>query len=119
MGESLLQLWQTARGWLTQFLASLSPQQKSFLFRGGPVLVVGLFVGWYLLQRIAYRLENDSTDGVTHAWDITAGLQYLVGDLATELTIEYDRLDLPEAKEDDFGLYLRVRREFPSVFGLH
>lgn len=38
-----------------QFLASLSPQQKTFLFRGLPVLLVGVGVGAYLLNRAYYR----------------------------------------------------------------
>ena len=42
-----------------------------------------------------------------------AGLVF--GDLSGELTFEYDRLNLPDSEEDDFGLFLRVRREFPDV----
>jgi hypothetical protein len=40
-----------------------------------------------------------------------------VGDLASELTFEYDRLDLPGSCEDDFGVYFHVRRELPDVLG--
>ncbi len=69
-----------------------------------------------VIQRLAYRLENDSTAGRTHGWDATAGVEYVVGDLRSELTFEYNRLDLPESEEDDFGLYIRVRRELPNVF---
>ena len=74
---------------------------------------------WSTLHRIAYRLENDSSDGRTHAWDVAAGVEYVFGDLSGELTFEYDRLDLPDSEEDDFGLYLRVRREFRDVLARH
>jgi len=68
------------------------------------------------IRRIAYRLENDSTAGRTNSWDVTAGFEYVVGDLRSELTFEYNRLDLPDSEEDDFGVYLRVRRELYDVF---
>ncbi|MGB2984626.1 MAG: hypothetical protein WBE26_01975 [Phycisphaerae bacterium] len=67
--------------------------------------------------RVAYRLEEDSIDGTTHAWDVTAGLEYAMGDLSGELTFEYDRLDLPHSEEDNYGVYLRLRRELPDVLG--
>jgi len=66
---------------------------------------------------VAYRLEDDSIAGDTHGWDVTAGLEYVVGDLTGELTFEYDRLDLPDSEEDDYGVYFRVRRELPDVLG--
>lgn len=68
------------------------------------------------IQRVAYRLENDSTAGRTNGWDVTAGVEYVVGDLHSELTFEYNRLDLPRSEEDDFGLYFRVRRELRNAF---
>jgi hypothetical protein len=67
------------------------------------------------VQRVAYRLEEDSVDGSTHGWDVAAGVEYVMGDLSGELTFEYDRLDLPRSEEDDYGVYLRVRRELPDV----
>jgi len=67
------------------------------------------------IQRLAYRLENDSTAGRTNAWDATTGVEYVAGDLHGEVTFEYNRLDLPESQEDDFGLYFRIRRELPNV----
>lgn len=70
---------------------------------------------WSTVERIAYRLEADSRDGDTHAWDVIAGLQYARGDLSGELTFEYDRLDLPGSQEDNLSVYLRIRRELPNV----
>lgn len=67
------------------------------------------------IERAAYRFERDSAAGDTHGWDVTAGLEYVVGDLSGELTFEYDRLELPDSEEDDFGVYFRVRREIPNV----
>lgn len=55
MLERLLQGVRWGREWLTQFLSSLSPQQKVLLFRGVPVLLVALAVGGYFLQRTRYR----------------------------------------------------------------
>ena len=78
---------------------------------------------WRLTQhaaaigRLAYRFEDDSVAGDTHAWDVTAGLEYVMGDLSSELTIEYDRLNLPGSSEEDIGLYVRIRRELPDVLG--
>ncbi len=69
------------------------------------------------VERVAYRLEDDSVDGTTHDWDVVAGLEYMMGDFFGELTFEYDRLDLPDSEEDSFGVYLRVRRELPNVLG--
>jgi hypothetical protein len=67
------------------------------------------------IERVAYRLEDDSIDGTTHSWDVTAGLEYAMGDLSGELTFEYDRLDLPHSVEDDYGVYVTLRRELPDV----
>jgi hypothetical protein len=69
------------------------------------------------VQRLAYRLEEDSVDGSTHDWDVVAGLEYVMGDFSGELTFEYDRLDLPHSEEDNFGVYLRLRRDLPNVLG--
>ncbi len=78
---------------------------------------------WYLNEslsatnRLAFRWEDDSVDGDTNAVDLSAGLSYALGDLLVDLTVEYDLLDLPESKEDGFGVWLTVRREFPNLFG--
>ncbi|MFH1109102.1 MAG: hypothetical protein V1790_07905 [Planctomycetota bacterium] len=70
---------------------------------------------WSTIQRLAYRYEDDSRDGVTHGWDVTAGFEYVVGDLSGELTFDYDRLALPDSEENDYGVFVRVRREVPNV----
>ncbi|MEE9295214.1 MAG: hypothetical protein V3W34_09685 [Phycisphaerae bacterium] len=67
------------------------------------------------IERLAYRYERDSSRGITQGWDVAAGLDFVMGDLSGELTLEYDRLDLPESQEDNFGVYFRVRREFANV----
>jgi hypothetical protein len=67
------------------------------------------------IGRVAYRLEDDSIDGTTHNWDVTAGLEYVVGDLTCEWTVEYDRLGLPNSDEDNIGMFFRLRRDFPNV----
>ncbi len=67
------------------------------------------------IERAAFRWEDDSVAGMTKAWDVTAGLEFVVGDLLGELTVEYDRLSLPKSEEDNFGVYVRVRREFTNV----
>ncbi|MBI3832975.1 MAG: hypothetical protein HY287_01460 [Planctomycetes bacterium] len=70
---------------------------------------------WSALQRVAYRYENDTVAGVQHAWDVSAGLEYTVGDLFGELTLDYDRLSLPASEETGYGVFLRVRREINNV----
>jgi len=66
-------------------------------------------------QRLTYRWQDDSVRGTTNAWDVTAGLDYALGDVTAELVVEYDRLDVPGSEEDDLGVYLRIRREFQNV----
>ncbi|MBU0718624.1 MAG: hypothetical protein KJ749_10285, partial [Planctomycetes bacterium] len=72
---------------------------------------------WSTIERLAYRFEDDSVGGDTNGWDATAGLEYKVGDISGELTLEYDRLELPESDEEDFGVYFRVRKDIPNVLG--
>lgn len=67
------------------------------------------------LARLGYRFEDDSVDGFTHGWDVNAGLEYVSGELSTELTFEYDRLSLPRSDDESFGVFVRVRRGFPDV----
>jgi hypothetical protein len=67
------------------------------------------------INRLSYRREHDSADGRTIGWDVVSGLEYAAGDLSAELTFEYDRLDLPRSDQSDFGVFLRVRREFGDV----
>ncbi len=67
------------------------------------------------VERVTYRLEEDSVAGTTQGWDVTIGFQYEIGDLTTELTLEYDRLDLPYSDDEDFGVYFRLRRELGSL----
>ncbi len=70
---------------------------------------------WSTVERAAFRFEDDSVDGITRAWDLSAGVEYAVGDLSGEITLEYDRLQLPHSEEDNFGVYFRVRRELSHV----
>ena len=60
---------------------------------------------------VRYRIDGD-----TNALDLATGLRYALGDLSVDLTVEYDLLDLPRSKEDGFGVWLTVRRDFPSLF---
>ncbi len=65
--------------------------------------------------RLSYRLEEDSRDGTTQGWDATVGLEYAIGALTSSLTFEYDRLDLPRSEDEEFGVFIRVRRDFSNV----
>ncbi|MCH7883718.1 MAG: hypothetical protein IIC01_00585 [Planctomycetes bacterium] len=67
------------------------------------------------VERLGYRHEEDSIDGATQGWDVTVGFQYAVGDLWGELTLEYDRLDLPRSDDENFGVYFRLRRDINHV----
>lgn len=99
-----------------------------FLFRGSfdrrnvNILDVEVDHRWHLgenlstVERLTFRWEDDSADGITRAWDATAGIDYRIGDLTVEATVEYDRLDLPDSTEDDVGIYIRIRRDIPNVF---
>jgi len=67
------------------------------------------------VQRLSYRIEEDSLSGTTQGWDVSAGVEYAWGDLFAEITLEYDRLDLPYSDDEDFGVYFRLRREFGNI----
>jgi hypothetical protein len=107
-----------------------SARVSRFFFEGGiddrdvTVIDVELDHRWQLtealstMQRLAYRYQNDSVDGLTHDWDARIGFEYLVGDLTSELTLEYDRLDLSGSEEEDYGVYFRIRREIRDVLAL-
>lgn len=69
------------------------------------------------VERIAYRIEEDSIAGTTQGWDVAVGFEYVIGDLRAELTLEYDRLDLASTDDEDFGVYVRLRRDFTNVLG--
>ena len=73
---------------------------------------------WSTVERLGFRWEDDDLDGYKRGWDASAGLQYEMGELSAELTVEYDRLSLPESIESDFGAYLRVRRDLPGLLGV-
>ncbi len=68
-----------------------------------------------IVERLSYRYERDSSRGITQAWDVSAGIDFEIGQLSGELVLEYDRLGLPESEEDDYGVFFRVRREFPDA----
>lgn len=65
--------------------------------------------------RVAYRYQQDSTAGDTRGWDVSAGMEYVSGNLSGELTVEYDQLNLPDSDQEDVGVYLRIRRDIPNV----
>ncbi|MCH7702657.1 MAG: hypothetical protein IID37_13315, partial [Planctomycetes bacterium] len=63
----------------------------------------------------AYRFETDSVDGHTSGVDVEAGVEYQIGDLTVDLSAEYDLLNIEEDRQDGFGIWLRVRREFGNL----
>jgi hypothetical protein len=65
----------------------------------------------------AYRYEDDSVFGVTHGVDLSAGLNWRIGLFTVRLEVEYDLLDLPHSSDGNFGVWLKLRREFPLVAG--
>jgi len=71
--------------------------------------VVAASGGDYQMGLVSFK-DNVQTDV-----DLAAGLSYALGDLYVELSVEYDLLDLPNSKEDGFGVWLTVRREFPNL----
>ena len=70
-------------------------------------------------ERFNYRWQDDSVRGNTNGWDVTAGFDYVIGELTAQFVVEYDRLDLPGSVEDDVGVYLRLRRDFQDVLARH
>ncbi len=104
-----------------------SSRLSRFWFEGGiddrnvNMLDVELDHRWRLgeslstFERLLYRWEDDSVDGMTHGWDASAGFEYVVGMFTAQLSIDYDRLDLPGSTEDDVGVWLRLRRDIPNL----
>ena len=68
-------------------------------------------------NRVCYdpALVEAAAEAVREA---VAGVDYVIGDLSAQLTFEYDRLNLPQSEEDDFGVYLRIRRDIPNVLAI-
>lgn len=66
-------------------------------------------------ERVSFRWEDDSVDGITKAWDATAALEYALGRFTAQVSVEYDRLDLPDATESDLAVWFRIRRDIPNV----
>ncbi len=66
-------------------------------------------------ERLTFRWEDDSVDGMTRGWDASAGMEYTVGDFSAEVSVEYDRLDLPYSTENDVSVWFRLRRDIPNV----
>ncbi len=125
-GFHLDALWHVMQG--EDHTVDASSRFSRLLFNGGlndrTVTLIDLEVDhrWRLreslstIERMTYRYERDSSRGITQGWDVTAGLEYAMGDLTSELTFEYDRLGLPQSVEDDFGVYFRMRRDIGRVF---
>ncbi len=67
------------------------------------------------VERLGYRYEDDSIEGITHGWDASVGVEYVWGQFTSELTMDYDRLDLPGSEEEEFGVYFRIRRDFGDL----
>ncbi len=121
-GDGLVHIFQG-----TDHTLDASARLSRFFFEGGidgrnvTILDVDVDHRWRLAERVStferlgYRWEDDSVDGRTKGWDASAGLEYVLGDLTAELSINYDRLDLPQSDDDDLGVYLRVRRDIPNV----
>lgn len=62
-----------------------------------------------------FRYEDDSAYGITHGFDLTAGLEWRIGFFTLEFDAEYDVLELPGSRDDGLSVWLRLRREFPVV----
>ncbi len=104
-----------------------SARVSRILFEGGlddrnvTMTDIGIDHRWRLaeslstIERVAFRYEDDSVFGLTRGWDVTAGLEYVVGEFSSELTFEYDQLDLPRSDEDNFGVFFRIRRDLPNA----
>jgi len=60
----------------------------------------------------AYRWEDDSIDGTTDAVDVECGLYFARGRLSVDLTVEYDLLSLGDSRDEGFGMWLNIRRDF-------
>ncbi len=64
---------------------------------------------------VAYRFENSSLYGRTHGIDARAALERRIGQFTLALEVEYDRLNLPSSDDESYGVWLKLRREFPVI----
>ncbi|GMU81216.1 MAG: hypothetical protein AMXMBFR47_10870 [Planctomycetota bacterium] len=64
---------------------------------------------------VAYRFENSSLYGRTHGLDARAALERRIGQFTLALEVEYDRLNLPSSDDESYGVWLKLRREFPVI----
>lgn len=64
-----------------------------------------------------YRYEHDSLLGEINGVDVRAGVTWRIGQLSITADLEYNMLNIAESDEDGFGLWIRVRRDFPNLLG--
>ncbi|MEP0847890.1 MAG: hypothetical protein HRF50_13855 [Phycisphaerae bacterium] len=62
-----------------------------------------------------YRYEDDSTYGITHGVDLTAGLQWRIGLFALSFELEYDVLSLSGSRDDGLSVWLKLKRDIPIL----
>ena len=62
-----------------------------------------------------YRYEDDTASGVTNGVDITAALEWKLGYFSLRFEAEYDKLSLPDSGDDNFSLWIKLRRDIPLI----
>lgn len=74
---------------------------------------------WEGYLTASYRYEYDGTRGrgKIHGVDVESGVAYRWGQLTVTASIEYDLLDIVASDEEGFGVWLKVRRDFPNLLG--
>lgn len=66
---------------------------------------------------LLYRHEHDSVLGTTNGVDARTGVAYKIGQLTLTADLEYDMLNIADSDEDGVSLWIKVRRDFPSLLG--
>ena len=119
-------MWQSAsaqldgQGTLSRFWFDGTNELVS---RNTTLLDLGLSYRYLLAQNLEgsasamYRYEDDSFQGITHAVDLQAALEWKLGYFALRLEAEYDTLHLPRSADDGFAVWLKLKREIPVVTG--
>ncbi len=70
---------------------------------------------WSANWASTYRWEDDSVRGTTNALDLEGTLAYRRGNLAVELTLEYDVLRIAGSREDGVSAWLNLRWDLEDI----
>jgi hypothetical protein len=62
-----------------------------------------------------YRFQHDSIFGDTNGVDLSAAVEWRIGQFSLRFEAEYDMLDLPGSLDHGVSFWLKLKREIPVI----